>query len=288
MTAAATDADLLHAARGGDASALDALLTRHQAQVYRFGLTMCRDREDAEDVVQDTLITLARGIRDFRGESSLSTWLYAVARSHCAKKRRRSKFAPASEASLEQDVLAEGLAVADPARLPDEEAAGRQVQVALNRAIRSLAPMYREVLVLRDVEGLSAAEVAEVLGVTVATVKSRLHRARLAVRAAIAPLLAIEATAAGGSAAAPSEAAPGSPACPDVLGLLSRHLEGDISAAVCAEMEAHVAGCARCRGACDSLRETLSLCRTSPATPVPEALQRSVRAAVRELVERAD
>ncbi|MCA9516766.1 MAG: sigma-70 family RNA polymerase sigma factor [Myxococcales bacterium] len=273
--APASDQDLLSAARGGDAGALDALLARHQAQVYRFGLKMCRDPEDAEDVVQDTLITLARGIRDFRGESSLSTWLYSVARSHCVKKRRKSKFAPTSEASFEQDVVAEGLDVHDPARPPDEEAAGREVQAALDRAIRSLEPMYREVLVLRDVEGLSAAEVAEVLGVTVATVKSRLHRARLAVRAAVAPLLGVVPTPAPASA----------PACPDVLGLLSRHLEGDISASVCAEMEEHVASCPRCRGACDSLRKTLTLCRATPAAPVPDAVQRSVRAAVRDLLD---
>src|SRR5215470_15526196 len=87
------DDELLAAARAGDAAALEELLERHQAQVYRFGMKMCRDPEDAKDVLQDTLLAMARNVRDFRGASSLSTWLYTIARSFCIKKRRRSKLA---------------------------------------------------------------------------------------------------------------------------------------------------------------------------------------------------
>jgi RNA polymerase sigma-70 factor (ECF subfamily) len=139
--------------------------------------------------------------------------------------------------------------------------------------------MYREVLVLRDVEGLSAPEVAEVLGVSVQAVKSRLHRARLSVRAHVAPLLGVptEATAVG----------PG--ACPDVLTLFSQHLEDEISSEVCGEMERHLAACSRCRSACDSLKRTLALCRAAgPAAPVPPSVQASVRVALRDfLAEKA-
>ena len=98
------DRELLVQARAGDAQALEQLLERHQAQVYRFGLKMCRDPEDAKDVLQDTLLAMARGVRDFRGASSISTWLYAIARSHCIKKRRKSKFAPEEERSLDTEV----------------------------------------------------------------------------------------------------------------------------------------------------------------------------------------
>src|SRR6187397_3346990 len=100
----------------GDRQALEALLERHQAQVYRFGMKMCRDPEDAADVLQDTLFAMARGVRDFRGASSLSTWLYTIARSFCIKKRRRSKFAPAAERSLDSDVELEAARLADPAK----------------------------------------------------------------------------------------------------------------------------------------------------------------------------
>ncbi|HEX9622215.1 MAG TPA: sigma-70 family RNA polymerase sigma factor [Polyangiaceae bacterium] len=210
-----TDQSLLERARSGDDRALETLLERHQSQVYRFGMRMCRDPEDAKDVLQDTLLAMARGVRDFRGSSSISTWLYGIARSYCIKKRRRSKFAPEPERSLDTDVTPEAAHLLDPTRGPDDALAGKEVERALEQAIGALEPAYREVLILRDVEGLSAPEVAEVLDVSVQAVKSRLHRARLLVRASLAPLLGI-----------PSAAPPAPGTCPDVLTLFSRHLEG--------------------------------------------------------------
>ena len=269
------DTQLLEAARGGDVRSLEDLLERHQAQVYRFGMKMCRDPEDAKDVLQDTLLAMARNIRDFRGASSISTWLYTIARSFCIKKRRRSKFAPDRERSLDTDVAPEAARLADPAMSPDEALAGKEVEQALGQAIGALEPMYREVLLLRDVEGLTALEVAEVLGVSVQAVKSRLHRARLSVRAHLAPLLRLPSE--------PGAAAPGS--CPDVLTLFSQHLENEISGDVCAEMERHIEVCGRCRGACGSLKRTLALCRTAGSSvEVPAAVQAAVRVALRHLL----
>jgi RNA polymerase sigma-70 factor (ECF subfamily) len=266
---------LLARARAGDRQALEELLMRHQAQVYRFGLKMCRRPEDAQDVLQDTLLAMARGVRSFRGASSLSTWLFTIARSFCIKKRRRSKFAPAVERSLDTDVETEAARLADPARRPDEALASRQVEAAVDRAIRALGPMYREVLLLRDVEGLTAPEVAEVLGVSVQTVKSRLHRARLSVRARVAPLLGV----------ATESASASRKACPEVLALFSQHLEGEIGPDVCADMERHLEGCGQCRGACDSLKRTLALCRTAgPAVQVPASVQASVKVALKDFL----
>ena len=124
------DQQLLDRARAGEAAALEELLERHQSQVYRFGMKMCRDPEDAKDVLQDTLLTAARGFRDFRGGSSISTWLYTIARSFCVKKRRKSKFAPQQEPSS-LDVAAEGLP--DPGRSAEEALASRQVERALEK-----------------------------------------------------------------------------------------------------------------------------------------------------------
>src|SRR5688572_24511945 len=182
------DQQLLDRARAGQREALEQLLERHQAQVYRFGMKMCRDPEDAKDVLQDTLLSVARNVRDFREGSSISTWLYTIARSFCVKKRRKSKFAPQG-AAAPLDAAAEH--VADPRAAADEAVASKQVERALEAAIAALEPMYREVLLLRDVEGLTAPEVARVTGVSVQAVKSRLHRARLAVRQQVAPLLGI-------------------------------------------------------------------------------------------------
>ena len=234
---------LVEAARGGDRQALERLLGEHQARVFRFGKKMCRDDEDAADVLQETLLAAARTLPDFRGESSVSTWLFTIARSFCMKKRRTSKFAPASIESLDQQAD-QGTAVADPDRSPEEEAAGRQLQAALDTAIDSLEPMYREVLVLRDVEGLPAAEVAEALGLSVDAVKSRLHRARMTVRERVAPALGLDA------AGAPA------PSCRDVVEIFSRRMEGEIDGAGCAELEEHLHGCPACRGRCDLLRAT--------------------------------
>ncbi len=297
------DVTLLEQARTGDRRALEALLSRHQRRVYRFGLKMCRDPEDAKDVLQETLLAVARNVKDFRGASSVSTWLYTIARSFCIKKRRRSKFAPELEESIDsRGPGLEARQILDPARGPDEELAGRQIESALEQAIAGLEPMYREVLVLRDVEGLTAPEVAEVMELSVEAVKSRLHRARVAVREAIAPLLGVPEPAGAAvsiPAARPVPPAPAEPprapappvpalagvGCPDIVQLFSEHLEGEISASVCADMEQHLAHCPACRSKCDSLQQTLSLCKSAPLPEVPQAVQADVRRALQRFIE---
>jgi RNA polymerase sigma-70 factor (ECF subfamily) len=121
---------------------------------------------------------------------------------------------------------------------------------------------------------MSAPEVATVLDVSVDAVKSRLHRARIAVRQALAPML--------GSPAI--DRRPGS-TCPDVLMLFSRHLEGDLDSRVCATMEAHLAQCPHCRGACDSLKRTLAVCRQLPTPDVPATLAATIKAAIRSFLD---
>jgi len=266
------DDALIQAAQGGDGDALDALLKQYQPQIFRFGMKMCRDPEDAREVLQETLFAAARTVHGFRGASSLSTWLYTIARSFCIKKRRRSVFAP-DVVSLDSETSG-ALEVPDLAPDPERSLAEREVGAALEAAIASLEPGYREVLLLRDVEGLSAAEVAEVTGLSVPAVKSRLHRARAAVRDRLAPMLA--------PVPAPPGTGPG--VCPHVVDLLSRHLEGDIGRDACAEMERHVAACPRCQAACESLRQTLRLCGSTPAPDVPEALKQSIRQGIRSLL----
>ncbi|MGD0677597.1 MAG: sigma-70 family RNA polymerase sigma factor [Polyangiaceae bacterium] len=264
-----TDDALLAALHGGDDQAVAKLLERYAPTVYRFGVKMCRDPEDAKDVMQDTLLAAARGLREFRGGATLSTWLFTIARSFCIKKRRQRVGTPGETEPLES-----GGSHKIPAtdRTPDQVAEDREIGAVLDAAIHDLEPMYREVLVLRDVEGLSAPEVATVLGIGVDAVKSRLHRARLSVRDRIAPLVA-----------APAEPSATS-ACPDVVPILSRYLEGEIGPDQCAEMDRHVSQCARCRARCDSLRSTLALCRRSGRTgTVPPNVQEAVRTALREI-----
>ena len=272
-----SDRELVEAARDGDTGALDELLRRHQSRIFRFGMRMCRHTEDAKDVLQDTMLAVARNVSGFRGDASLSTWLWSIARSACAKKRRRRGRADDETPPTEIARAVEAMErEPDTARGPEEEADARRIEHAIEEAVESLAPMYREVLMLRDVEGLTAPEVAEILGIRVQAVKSRLHRARVTVRERLAPLVA--------PGAAVGEPAPAS--CPDIVGVLSRHLEGDLTPSACEEMERHVAACDHCRGACDSLRRTLAVCRTLPAPEVPDEVQEAVREAVRLFVEK--
>jgi RNA polymerase sigma-70 factor (ECF subfamily) len=272
-----TDAELLEAVRSGSSEALEALLHRHEARLYRFARRLCRQREDAEDVLQDSLLAAARSLSGFRGASSIGTWLYAIARSFCIKKRRRSVFAPV-EVSLDTQAPLAARGLADPARRPDEALEAARLEAALQRAIAALDRPYREVLLLRDVEGLSAAEVAEVTGLSVPAVKTRLHRARGRLREALAPLMA------GRGEAASASARP----CPDVVRLFSRHLEGDISARTCASMQSHLASCPRCQASCEGLERVLRMCRAAPEPEVPAEVQDKVRRAVHQLVSGGD
>jgi RNA polymerase sigma-70 factor (ECF subfamily) len=268
---ARTDDELLEAVRTrNDRGALEALLERHEPAIWRFGMKMCRDPEDAKDVLQETMLAAARTARDFRGGSRVSTWLFAIARSFCIKKRRRSKFASGEPISLdEHSERVPDVATSDPA--PDEALASRELGLALDGALGELEPSQREVLILRDAEGLSAAEVAEVLGVSVDAVKSRLHRARVALRERLSPFLPTP------------EAAPTS-SCPEIVPLFSRYLEGEIGSQECARMQEHVERCPRCRGACDALKQTLSLCRARATSgTAPREVQELVRKALRDL-----
>jgi len=267
----ADEKKLIAAAQAGDRRALDTLIRRYQGQVLRFGRRLCGDPHDAEDVLQETFLAMARSLGGYQGKAALSTWLYTVARSFCIKKRRRRKDAPAHVESIDELLPGQQRALVDPDRRPDDRLEASQVQAALDRAIAGLDPKYREVLVLRDVEGLTAPEVGSVLGLTIEAVKSRLHRAREQVRDQVAPAL--------GLALAPASGA----RCQHTAGLFSRYLEGEIDAVTCATMQKHVAECPHCSTVCQSLKQTLAMCNQSgkKSAPVPHAIQLAVKDAVR-------
>lgn len=267
----AEEGALITAARGGDRDALEKLLALEEKRIYAFGLRMCRNPDDARDVLQETMLAVAKNIGTFRGESSLSTWLFQIARSHCIKNRRRRQGVPAVHEQL--DDVAEH--TEDPRPGPEHAAGRREQQAMLQRALASLPAGSREVLVLRDVEGLTASEVAEVMGISVAAVKSRLHRARASLEDAFATTRGERAP------VVPTTGRPDE--CPDVLALFSRNLEGDLTGERCAEMERHLERCPRCRGTCDLLKQSLNLCRTLP--DVPDDVQTSVRAALRQFLK---
>lgn len=269
----ADDAELVARAQGGDRIALETLLERYQPHLMRFGLRMCGNRQDAEDVVQESMMAAVRTLSGFRSDASLSTWLYTIARSFCIKQRRRSKFAPKHELSFDDPDQGQSLdAELDGSATPEERASEHELDRAVQVAILGLDEGQREVLVLRDVEGLSAPEVAEVTGLAVGAVKSKLHRARASLRRALEPIL-------GELDSTP----PPTTDCPDMELLFSRSLEGEVDTQLCQKMQEHVDDCDRCKRACKTLSSVLSTCQATPFPEVPPSVQASVRRAARQL-----
>jgi RNA polymerase sigma-70 factor (ECF subfamily) len=181
---------LLTNAAGGDASALETLMGRYSGRVYRLAFGVTRSQGDAEEVVQDVFLQMVLKGTGFEGRAALSTWIYRVTTNlslnKCRGKRREL------ETSLEDylptyraDGHREGersLLVRDWSNTPEQELLSGEARRILNDAIDRLPEHYRAVLILKDVEELSNDEVAEVVGDSVGAVKTRLHRARMALR----------------------------------------------------------------------------------------------------------
>lgn len=216
--------------------------------------------------MQDVLAALVSSLHRFRGDASLSSWAYVVARNACARRRKRD----ARHEPLEAGGGAT-LEVHDPVAGPARLAERRELREALESAVATLPDSLRDVLVLRDVEGLSAQQTAEQLGLGVRAVKSRLHRARLALREILAPHVE-------------GEGRRRRPECPDVARMFSRFIEGDLDQDACTRLEQHVAACPDCNAACSSLRAALGACMAWRGAPVPARLRGAVRSALRELV----
>lgn len=170
----------------GDASAFDPFVDHFQAKLFQYSFLMCGHREDAEEVAQETLLKAFHSFQQLREPEHVKAWIFRIAKNFCHMKRRRSVYAPERELSLDELMPAragEGqIEIADWSQLPDASVLQTEMRETLRDAIAGLPEMYRAVLLLRDVEGLSGAETAAVLDVSVDVVKQRLHRARLAVR----------------------------------------------------------------------------------------------------------
>jgi len=249
-------------ARDGDRAAMEELLAWVAPSIQRFALRMCRNEADADDVLQDALLSIATHLHEFEGRSSLPSWAFTLTRSACARRRRGLKNQPADS----DDVL-----VAQPgdAPGPEEVALRGEARLIVGQALDRVSEEHREVLLLRDVEGLTAPEAALTLGLSVDALKSRLHRARAALRDEL-------------RSAFEADAAPRAPGCPDVVRALSEKLEGDLDPSACAEMEKHVEGCPACARTCDALKDALRACRSS-STP---ALTPEIRARVRSALSK--
>jgi RNA polymerase sigma-70 factor (ECF subfamily) len=184
------DQALIEKIKGGDYQAFEALVNRYEGKVYRLAMRMLRNQQDAEDALQESFLQVYRGLNSFEGRSNFSTWLYRLATNVCLMKIRHRETEPQGMLPLEdflprheegeQPVLQEW------PQKPEEVLLTKESREKMMEALERLPAEYRAVFVLRDIEGFSNAEAGEALGISVAAVKSRLHRARLALRGMLA------------------------------------------------------------------------------------------------------
>lgn len=175
------ETELIKLAQGGDKNALAQLVKIHEQTIYNFAFKICRNKEKAENIMQETFYSMVKSINQFGGNSKLSTWLYRIVSNHCLMLARKMKSYPF--VSLENDdELFEEIRMADWSSLPDKDTENEELKGILDTAIQKLSPEYRMIFLLRDVEGFSTEETAKTAELSVPAVKSRLHRARAFLR----------------------------------------------------------------------------------------------------------
>lgn len=173
----------------GEPEAFDRFVEHFRAKVFHYSWLMCSNREDAEEVAQETLLNVFENFDHLREPQRVRPWVFRIAKNACLMKRRKSVFAPSQELSLD-DFLPQmdhagrhvKLQIADWSGLPEDQLLQSEMKQVIDRAISVLPEAYRSVILLRDMEELSTLETAQILDLTEDVVKTRLHRGRLAVR----------------------------------------------------------------------------------------------------------
>ena len=181
------EAKLIISARSGDVSAFEALVQRYRGRVYSLAVRMLQNATDAEEVVQETFLSAYQNLPRFRGESQFGSWLHRICANFCLMRLRHKKVVAGATEELGEPefddrghlVIGDGI---DWSRQADERVADTELRQAIEAAVAKLPPEYRAVFLLKDTEGLSYEEIAEAVEASVPAVKSRLHRARLALR----------------------------------------------------------------------------------------------------------
>jgi len=180
------DFELIQAINNGRTDLFQQLVVKYQQKIYNFGMRMCGESRDAEDLVQETFLNVFRYLKGFRYETRFKNWMFRVATTTCLKAKRKPKHAPERELSLEEFMPGEGEELPDQApgwaQRPLDQLLNEELAAHIKNAIIDLPKKYRMVIVLRDQEGFSTEETAQILDISVANAKVRLHRARLFLR----------------------------------------------------------------------------------------------------------
>jgi len=179
--------ELIERAKASDKKALAELVTKYEKTIFSFAFKICRNREKAENTMQETFMSVLKSLHQFDGKSKFSTWLYRIVVNHCLMMARSEMHKDKFHSIDEEEFDFEEPEVKHWSDLPENKLLNDELKKLMDEAIEKLPPDYRIVFMLRDVEGLSTQETAETLGLSVPAVKSRLHRARLFLRNELKP-----------------------------------------------------------------------------------------------------
>jgi RNA polymerase sigma-70 factor, ECF subfamily len=252
-----------------DPKSLEEALALLQSTVFSFSMKVCGQRQDAEDTMQEVLLKSVPNLPRFDSPKALMVWLYKVAKNRCLMSRRKSKFAPKEDLSLEElmpDRQELQKLSGGPDGTPETSLLRRESAKRLREAVQRLPAEYRLILVLRDMEELSDGDVAEITGLRPGTIRVRLHRARLFVRKELAKLnqhrMPHQTFKPAGEMH--SSALPRRRRCKEMFAELSNYLDDELDDSLCEELEKHMDGCEPCKAFLLSLEKSIQMCRIAP------------------------
>jgi RNA polymerase sigma-70 factor, ECF subfamily len=252
-----------------DSKSLEKALGLLQKTVFSFSMKVCGQRQDAEDTMQEVLLKSFPNLPKFNNPRALMVWLYKVARTRCLMSRRKSRFAPKEDLSLEElmpDRRELQKLSGNPDGTPETSLLRRESAKRLREAVQRLPAEYRLILVLHDMEELSDSDVAEITGLRLGTIRVRLHRARLFVRKELATQNEHRVRR---QKTKPSEemhlpAQPRQRSCKEMFAELSNYLDDELDDSLCEELEKHMEGCEPCKAFLSSLEKSIQQCRMAP------------------------
>jgi len=257
--------------------ALEEALGLLQNTVYSFSMKVCGHREDAEDTMQDVLFSSLKYLTTLKDAQALAVWLYTVTRNRCRRKRSKSVYAPKQILSL-HELMPDGTEIErllkDKRQTPEASLLHAEQHQMVHQAVLAIPDMLRIVLVLHDMEDLTTDQVAQILDLKPGTVRVRLHRARLHVRAEMSRMLDTPLVESNKSNIS-TEIAPAqvkhvcSAECRTMFANLSEYLDGNVEAATCESMRQHIEACPSCVAFLLNLRDAIDRCRSLEVTCAP-------------------
>ena len=254
------------------AGAFERFLEEIQRRVFSFSSKVCSNAEDAKDALQETLTTAFRSLpeADFADEKALNVWLYKVAKNACLMMRRKGKYEPERELSLDEFLPAERGLQSDWSEVPEQEALRKETREKIRQAVKALPSKHRMVLVLRDMEERSTSETAEILGISELNVKTRLHRARLFLRRELEDYFL-------GNKKKPAVQVGSRPLlCREAFEHLSEFIDGELDPDTCRCVQDHIQDCKPCVAFLRTLQKSVHFCKQAGtgAAPALEAREK--------------